>query len=147
MDNSCAPVASKSSLVELGIGVDRVLPWFDVFGPGLGVDSMASPFFAVELGLGVERKTRLFSTVFGAGLGDIGEGDGSAVEPGAGLGDDGDGAGSAVGLGLDVERKTRWFLSGIGAGLGDDGEGGESAWTGSVFLSIFCFQSSTFFCA
>jgi hypothetical protein len=148
MDNSCAPVASKSSLVELGIGVDRVLPWFDVFGPGLGVDSEACPFFfAVELGLGVERKTRLFSTVFGAGLGDIGEGDGSAVELGAGLGDDGDGAGSAVGLGLDVERKTRWFLSGSRAGLGDDGEGGESAWTESVFLSIFCFQSSTFFCA
>ena len=123
MDNACAPVAGGFSLVELGLGVDRVMRRFDVFGPGLGVDSEACPFFfAVELGLGVECRTRLFSSGFGAGLGD---GDGSAVE-----------------LGLGVERKTRWFSSGFGAGLGDNGDGGGSAWTESAFLSIYCFKFS-----
>jgi hypothetical protein len=119
MDESCAPVAGEFSLVELGLGVDRVLRQFDVFGPGLGVDFEACLFFfAVELGLGAERKTHLFSSGFGAGLGDNGDGDGSAVE---------------LGLG--------------GAGLGDDGDGGGSAWTELACPSIFCFKFSTFFLA
>jgi hypothetical protein len=80
MDNSCAPVAGGSSLVELGLGVERVLRRFFFFGPGLGVDFEACAFFFFfDPGLGVDRKTRWFSSGFGVGLGGNGDRGGFSV--------------------------------------------------------------------